>query len=150
MAFPRACAVRPCAVFRVASVTRRAFEDLPCPVFLFSTPSHPHPQSRNGSLAWRKAKQSRSWGLLAHSLSRVLFERFPTGLGGRAGPGWCAVALFSLGKPRRRCPCRPRGQAEVAGQLGFPPQRARAAVTIETAFALPKKCSGKDYGAVGS
>lgn len=37
-------------------------------------------------------------------------------------------------------------QAEGAGRPGFAPQRARAAVSIVTAFALPEMCSGKDSG----
>lgn len=105
--------VRSSAVRGFSSVMRRAFEDLPCSV-LPSTSS-----LGNGS-------RSRGPGVFLPTLSRATFERFPTGLGDPAGPGWCAAAFFSLGKPRRRCPCGPRVQAEVAEQLGFPRSRARA------------------------
>lgn len=65
-------------------------------------------------------------------------------------PQCWAAALFSPGKRRRRCPCRPpRVQAEVAGPPGFLSPWARAAMTIVTAIAHPKKCSGKDYQGCG-
>lgn len=144
MAFPRACAVEPCAVFRVASVVRMVFEDLPCPVLLFSIPS-----LGNGSAAWRKAKQSRGHGVFVPTLSRAVFERFPSGLGHPAGPrelrGRIVLAWEAEAKVPLPAACAGGGRRAAR----VPSPTARAAVTTVTAIALPKKCRGKDCRGCG-